>query len=523
MMCFKNSVIGCLMLIVFTCWFNAKSSDAFGTFGFDIHHRYSDTVKQFLNVDGLPEKGTVDYYTAMAHRDHLFKGRRLADSTTPPLTFHSSSGNQTYQLRSLNNLYYSVVRVGTPSVEYLVALDTGSDLFWLPCDCTSCTRSFNISEGSPTKLNIYSPGNSTTSKPLPCNSPLCGPTRGCSTSPNACSYQIKYGNTTSTGYLVDDVLYFGTDVVSDASVNVPITFGCGKILTGSFLNRYGINGIFGLGMDSISVPSILASKNVTANSFSMCFGDDGYGRIEFGDKGSPGQQTTPFTLQQTDSTYDVVVTEIAVSTNVTNHEFIASLDSSLPYAYFSDPHFSFIVNNFNSRVTEKRYVFPFAFIFDYCYELSANQDDPITPNITFTMKGGSEFTINAPILYFKRPDGGFGYCLAIVEIEDFNIIGNHFMTGYRLVFDREEMVLGWRESNCYDSLLSKTIPPNTTRSPPPQKLVPPPPPQKLIPPPSPPPPPPPPPRASDVGRLSSMTSGLVMVMLAVFARNFILL
>ncbi|EYU24231.1 hypothetical protein MIMGU_mgv1a022473mg, partial [Erythranthe guttata] len=363
---------------LFTCWFNAKSSDAFGTFGFDIHHRYSDTVKQFLNLDGLPEKGTVDYYTAMAHRDHLFKGRRLADSTTPPLTFYSSSGNQTYKLRSLNNilssfhfrelkihlvihivqlmcsLYYSVVRVGTPSVEYLVALDTGSDLFWLPCDCTSCTRSFNISEGSvsplncryiTTKLNIYSPGNSTTSKPLPCNSPLCGPTRGCSTSPNACSYQIKYGNTTSTGYLVDDVLYLGTDVVSEASVNVPITFGCGKILTGSFLNRYGINGVFGLGMDSISVPSLLASKNVTANSFSMCFGDDRYGRIEFGDKGSPGQQTTPFNLEQTDSTYDVVVTEIAVSTNVTNHEFIATLDTSLPYSYFSDPAFSFIVNN----------------------------------------------------------------------------------------------------------------------------------------------------------------------------------
>ncbi|XP_012837907.1 PREDICTED: uncharacterized protein LOC105958449 [Erythranthe guttata] len=465
---------------VFTCWINAKSSEAFSTFGFDIHHRYSDTVKQFLNLDGLPEEGTVDYYTAMAHRDHLFKGRRLADSTTPPLTFYSSSGNQTYKLRSLNNLYYSVVRVGTPSVEYLVALDTGSDLFWLPCDCTSCTRSFNISEGSTTELNIYSPGNSTTSKPLPCNSPLCGPTRGCSTSPNACSYQIKYGNTTSTGYLVDDVLYLGTDVVSAASVNVPITFGCGKILTGSFLNRYGINGVFGLGMDSISVPSILASKNVTANSFSMCFGDDGYGRIEFGDKGSPGQQTTPFTLQQTDSTYDVVVTEIAVSTNVTNHEFIASLDSSLPYAYFSDPDFSFIVNN----------------------------------DVPCVQKRSAEISIH-------MQDGGFGYCLAIVQIEDFNIIGNIFMTGYRLVFDREEMVLGWRKSNCYDALLSKTIPPNTTRSPPPQKLVPPPPPQKLIPPPSP--PPPPPPRASDVGRLSSMANGLVMVMLAVFAHNFILL
>ncbi|EYU44072.1 hypothetical protein MIMGU_mgv1a0266071mg, partial [Erythranthe guttata] len=62
--------------LVIVILLSLTSIEAFGTFGFDIHHRYSDTVKQFLNVDGLPEKGTVHYYAAMAHRDQLFKGRR---------------------------------------------------------------------------------------------------------------------------------------------------------------------------------------------------------------------------------------------------------------------------------------------------------------------------------------------------------------------------------------------------------------------------------------------------------------
>ena len=57
------------------------------------------------------------------------------------------------------------------------------------------------------------------------------------------------------------------------------------------------NGLFGLGMEKISVPSILASKNVTANSFSMCFAHGGLGRISFGDKGSSDQAETPFNLQ----------------------------------------------------------------------------------------------------------------------------------------------------------------------------------------------------------------------------------
>lgn len=73
---------------------------------------------------------------------------------------------------------------------------------------------------------------------------------------------------------------------------------CGKVQTGSFLNGAAPNGLFGLGMDNISVPSTLANENITSNSFSMCFGRDGIGRITFGDRGSSYQGETPFNLRK---------------------------------------------------------------------------------------------------------------------------------------------------------------------------------------------------------------------------------
>ena len=55
--------------------------------------------------------------------------------------------------------------MGTPSSKFLVALDTGSDLFWLPCECKVCV---NTTTGLP-----YSPSRSSTSKAVPCGHPLC--------------------------------------------------------------------------------------------------------------------------------------------------------------------------------------------------------------------------------------------------------------------------------------------------------------------------------------------------------------
>lgn len=71
---------------------------------------------------------------------------------------------------------------------------------------------------------------------------------------------------------------------------------CGQVQSGSFLDIAAPNGLFGLGMEKISVPSVLSRDGLIADSFSMCFGRDGIGRIDFGDKGSLDQEETPFNI-----------------------------------------------------------------------------------------------------------------------------------------------------------------------------------------------------------------------------------
>ncbi|CAN4078684.1 unnamed protein product [Withania somnifera] len=458
-----------------------QSSYGFGTFGFDIHHRYSDPVKGILDLHGLPDKGSVEYYSAWTQRDRVVKGRRLADTTDPTLPLTFSGGNETLRLSSLGFLHYANVTVGTPGLSFLVALDTGSDLFWLPCDCSTCVRALKTCSGRQINLNIYSPNTSSTSEVVPCNSTLCGQRKRCLASQNACAYGVAYlsNNTSSTGLLVEDILHLETSTAEQKSMEAPIALGCGIRQTGAFLTGAAPNGLFGLGIENISVPSMLASKGLAANSFSMCFGPDGVGRIVFGDKGSSGQGETPFNLDQPHPAYNISLTGITVGSKITDVDVTAIFDSGTSFTYLNDPAYNVITENFDSQAKQPRIQSDGELPFEYCYGISANQTTFEVPDVNLTMKGGNQFFLFDPIIMLSLTDGSGAYCLAVVKSGDVNIIGQNFMTGYRVIFDREKMVLGWKASNCYDSgesnNKSTTLPVNkrnSTEAPSPASVVP---------------------------------------------------
>lgn len=76
-------------------------------------------------------------------------------------------------------------------------------------------------------------------------------------------------------------------------IKVFLWCSCGVLQTGSFLTSAAPNGLLGLTKDLISLPSILASQNLTTNSYSMCFTEDGTGNIIFGDRDGNTQGETP--------------------------------------------------------------------------------------------------------------------------------------------------------------------------------------------------------------------------------------
>ncbi|XP_035549501.1 aspartyl protease family protein 1-like isoform X2 [Juglans regia] len=307
-------------------------------------------------------------------------------------------------------------------------------------------------------LSIYSPSNSSTSKIVSCNSTLCGQTQ-CPSANSNCPYNVSYisSNTSSTGILVEDILHLITDDDQQKAVDTPITFGCGQIQTGIFLEGAAPNGLFGLGIENISVPSTLARNGLASNSFALCFGRDGVGRISFGNNGSSDQRETPFNIRQLHPTYNISITQITVGQNSSELEFSAIFDSGTSFTSLRDPAYTFISESFDSQIKEKRYTSDPQLPFDYCYYLSANQTSPVIPDVNLTMKGGDTYFLNNPTVKIV-PTQDF-YCLALLKSEvNIDIIGQNFMTGYQIVFDRERMVLGWKDSNCYNDQTSNNLP-----------------------------------------------------------------
>ncbi|KAJ1403904.1 Xylanase inhibitor, C-terminal [Sesbania bispinosa] len=432
------------------------------SFGFDIHHRFSDPVKGVLGIDELPDKGTREYYVAMANRDRIFRGRGLAGDHQTPLTFVPD--NETYQIGLFGFLHFANVSVGTPASSFLVALDTGSDLFWLPCNCTKCVHAIKFSTGQSIDFNIYDIKGSSTSQNVLCNSSLCEHQSECLSSGGFCPYQVNYlsNGTSTTGFLVEDVLHLITDDAQTKKSDTRVTFGCGQVQTGAFLEGAAPNGLFGLGMGNESVPSVLANQGLTSNSFSMCFGLDGSGRITFGDDSSLVQGKTPFNLRPLHSTYNVTITQIIAGGNAADVEFHAIFDSGTSFTSLNDPAYTQITRGFNSAIKLQRHSSSDGDLpFEYCYDLSTNQTVEVPINLT--MKGGDNYFVMDPIVTVTG-QGINLLCLGVLKSDNVNIIGQNFMTGYRIVFDRENMILGWKESNCYDDELSN-FPTNRTQAP----------------------------------------------------------
>ncbi|KAL3527251.1 hypothetical protein ACH5RR_011907 [Cinchona calisaya] len=112
-------------------------------FSLEMHHRFSEPIKKWsqrncknFSVQNWPNKATVEYHQHLANHDKLLRGRRRLPKFDGLMTY--SDGNSTSWISFLEFLHSTKVKLGTPGMKFMVALDTGSDLFWVPCDCGRC-------------------------------------------------------------------------------------------------------------------------------------------------------------------------------------------------------------------------------------------------------------------------------------------------------------------------------------------------------------------------------------------------
>ncbi|WRX07597.1 Xylanase inhibitor [Theobroma cacao] len=346
-------------------------------FTFKMHHRFSEPVKNWSNSTGKlshwPVKGSFEYYAVLAHRDRLLRGRQLS-GINAPISF--SDGNSTFRISSLGFLHYTTVQLGTPGVKFMVALDTGSDLFWVPCDCNKCAPTEGTTYASDFELSIYDPKGSSTSKKVTCNSSLCALRNQCLGTFSNCPYMVSYmsAQTSTSGVLVEDVLHLTTEDGHPELVKAYVTFG---------------------------------------------------------------------------PTYNITITQIRVGTTLIDDDFTALFDSGTSFTYLVDPTYSNLSENFHSQAQDRRRPPDSRIPFEYCYDMSPDANASLIPSMSLTMKGESHFPVYDPIIVIST-QSKLVYCLAVVKSTELNIIGQNFMTGYRVVFDRERFVLGWKKFDCYD-------------------------------------------------------------------------
>jgi len=152
----------------------------------------------------------------------------------------------------------------------------------------------------------------------------------------------------------------------------------------------------------------------------------------------------------------VSFTTINVGSESAPVEFAAVMDSGTSFTYLNDPEYTALATSFNSQIRERRVNFSSGsadrFPFEYCYRFSPDQREVELPVVSLTTAGGALFPVTNPIIGLSDSASrrAVGYCLAIVKNDiTINIVGQNFMTGLKVVFDRERSVLGWQEFDCY--------------------------------------------------------------------------
>ncbi|XP_014506815.1 aspartic proteinase CDR1-like [Vigna radiata var. radiata] len=203
--------------------------------------------------------------------------------------------------------------VGTPPVQILGIVDTGSNFMWIQCQpCKNCYK-----EDKP----IFNPSTSRTYSTIPCVAAEClsGKYTFCNfNNRRHCAYKVSYGDgSTSEGDFSWDTITL-TSSIEDVPVAFPKSvIGCGHNNVGLFDKES--SGIVGLGNGPFSLPGQLKPK--TGATFSYCLtplyeGDRKPSYLHFGDRGEvtiEGAVTTPLIINQArPSMYYVLMEAISV-------------------------------------------------------------------------------------------------------------------------------------------------------------------------------------------------------------------
>ncbi|KAI7732622.1 hypothetical protein M8C21_032846 [Ambrosia artemisiifolia] len=373
----------------------------------------SVTAIVLLMECGLSVQSELMFSSRMIHRQLMDSGERqkMNVGSQHQLLFPSAGTKTLSGGNDLGWLHYAYIAVGVPSVSFLVALDTGSDLLWLPCDCVQCAPLSDNDE------NEYNPSHSSTSKSITCSHELCESSSTCKNPKQPCPYTVNYASTStsSSGSLVEDILHLASDGVngSNTYVRAPVIIGCGKKQSGGYLEGIAPDGVLGLGLSEVSVPSFLAKSGVTRNTFSLCFGESGSG-----------------------VTYIIGVENFCIGTNCLDRtSFKAQFDSGTSFTFLPDGIYKAVVEEFDRQANATKKTFEDV-PFDHCYK-SSSQELPETPSVTIKLSVNNTFLVRDPLFIVNDSQA-----LEIIQQP----------TGYHFIISKTLVLISRDDNECITSI-----------------------------------------------------------------------
>ncbi|CAL5438522.1 unnamed protein product [Camellia sinensis] len=338
-------------------------------------------------------------------------------------------------------LYYAMIGIGTPSRDYFVQVDTGSDIMWVNCiQCIECPkRGYHGLE-----LTLYNPKDSLTGKLVSCDQEFCleingGPVSGCMANVS-CLYTEVYGDGCfSIRYFVKDVVQYDgvSGDLQTKSANGSVIFGCGARQPGDLgSSEDALDGILGFGKSNSSIISQLASSGKVKKMFAHCLdGVNGGGIFAIGHVVQPKVNSTPLVPNQPH--YNVNMTAVEVGRDFLNlptdvfeigDKKGTIIDSGTTLAYLPELIYEPLVTKILSwqsdvklQTLRDQYT---------CFQYSGSIDD-------------GRFMV-----YWLAKQ-----CNAIQRWEEHDTFGSDLVLSNKLVvYDLENQVIGWTEYNCSSSI-----------------------------------------------------------------------
>ncbi|KAL2325271.1 hypothetical protein Fmac_024329 [Flemingia macrophylla] len=368
-------------------------------------------------------------------------------------------------------LYFTKLGLGSPPKDYYVQVDTGSDILWVNCvECSKCPRRSDLG----IELTLYDPKGSETSDLISCDQDFCsatydGPIPGCK-SELPCPYSITYGDGSATaGYYVKDYLTYNSvnGNLRTATQNSSIIFGCGAAQSGTLASstEEALDGIIGFGQANSSVLSQLAASGKVKKIFSHCLDNiRGGGIFAIGEVVEPKVSTTPLVPKM--AHYNVVLKNIEVDTDIlqlpsdvfdSGNGKGTVIDSGTTLAYLPDIVYDQLIPKVLARQPGlKLYLVEQQFS---CFQYTGNVDHGFP-----VVKLNFEDSLSLPVyphdylFQFRGSVWCIGWQKSVEQTKngkDMTLLGDLVLSNKLVLYDLENMVIGWTDYNCSSSIKVK--------------------------------------------------------------------